>query len=199
MEKQLKEELMTLAMLTFGAPFGALALFWAWAAIRGRRLYRQAQIVNCPQNGAPAVVKLHVLRAPATSLTGRPDLRLKSCSRRPERHDCGQECLSQIKEAPGTCNMHSILATSYRGAQCAECGVDIGQVGQGETKPVLMSPDRRFRIEWDQVRPQDLPTLLSTYSKICWNCHMEKSFQALRSDRATGNRSPGGARRSAAS
>jgi len=177
---------MTIALLTYGAPFGAVALFCAWAATRGYRLYREAQIVNCPQNGAPAAVKLHVVRAAATGLAGRPDLRLKSCSRWPERSGCDRACLSQIKSAaPGACSVRSILTTSYRGAQCAECGADIGAVGRGELKPVLMSPDRKTRIAWDEVAPQDLPGILATHLKICWSCHMEKSLRDVRSNRAT--------------
>lgn len=190
---------MAIGLLTFGAPLGISVIFISWAAIRGYRLHRQLRLVTCPDNGATVAVKLHAVRAAATQLTGKPDLRLQSCSRWPEKRDCGQECLSQIKSAPGACSVRSILATSYRGARCAECGVDIGEVGRGEAKPVLMSPDRKTRIEWDEVPPQDLPKVLSTYSKICWNCHMEKSFRAVRTNRATGDPSRRGARRSVAS
>jgi hypothetical protein len=190
---------MAIGLLTFGAGLGGLAILIAWAAVRGYRLHRELMLVTCPENGAPVAVKLHAMRAAATQLTGNPDLRLRSCSRWPERGDCGQECLSQIKAAPRACTVRSILATSYRGARCAECGVDIGEVGRGETKPVLMSPDRRTRIEWDEVAPQELPKILSTYSKICWNCHMEKSFQALRTNRGLTDASRRGARRSLAS
>jgi hypothetical protein len=190
---------MAIGLLTFGAALGGSAILIAWAAVRGYRLHRELMLVTCPDNGAPVAVKLHAVRAAATQLTGKPDLRLRSCSRWPEKGDCGQECLSQIKAAPLACSVRSILATSYRGAQCAECGVGIGDVGRGENKPVLMSPDRKTRIEWDEVPPQELPRILSTYSKICWNCHMEKSFRALRGNPTTRNPSRGGARRSAAS
>ena len=189
---------MAIALLTFGAVFGGSAILLAWIAIRGYRLYREVQVVTCPQNGAPVAVKLHAVRAAATNLTGNADLRLSSCSRWPERRDCGQECLSQIKAAPRDCSVRSILARSYLGAQCALCRVDIGEIGRGEHKPVLMSPDRKTRIEWDEVPPQELPKVLSTHSKICWNCHMEESFRTLRPNLATSDPSRRNARRSLA-
>ena len=190
---------MTIGLLTFGAALGGSATLVSWAAIRGYRLHRELMLVACPDNGAPVVVKLHAVRAAATGLAGKPDLRVRSCSRWPEKRDCGQECLSQIKGAPGACSVRSILATSYRAARCAECGVDIGEVGRGEAKPVLMSPDRKTRIAWDEAPPQELPKILSTYSRICWNCHMEKSFRALRTNRQGGDPPRRGARRSLAS
>lgn len=190
---------MTIALLTFGATFGCSVSLFAWIAIRGHRLYRQVQLVTCPQGGAPAAVKLHAVRAAATQLTGKADLRLSSCSRWPERRHCGQECLSQIKAAPRDCNVRSILARSYRGAHCALCGIDIGQIGRGEQKPILMSADRKTRIEWDEVPPQDLPKVLSTHSKICWNCHMEESFRTLHPNLAAGDLSRRAARKSLAS
>lgn len=189
---------MTVALLTFGAAFVGCAFVFTWSAILAYRIYRKANVVTCPSNNAAAAVKLHVLRAAATNLTGKADLRVQSCSRWPERQNCGQQCLSQIKAAPGACSVRSILARAYRGAHCALCGVDIGQIGRGEHKPVLMSPNRKSRIEWDEVPPQDLPGILSTHSKICWNCHMELSFRSLSSMAARGPSSRG-ARQSAAS
>jgi hypothetical protein len=189
---------MTVALLTFGAAFGGTAFLITWLTIRAYRLYRKAHVITCPDSKATVAVKLHVLRAATTSLTGNADLRVRSCSRWPEKRDCGQECLSQIKTAPGACSVRSILVRSYRGAHCALCNVDIGQIGRGAHKPILMSPDRKTRIEWDEVPPQDLPKVLSTHSKICWNCHMEESFRGLRSIE-TRNAARRGARRSAAS
>jgi len=189
---------MAIALLTFGAAFGGSAILLAWLTVRGYRLYRRVQVITCPETQAPVAVKLHVVRAAATSLSGNADLRVKSCSRWPEKRNCGQECLSQIKAAPGACSVRSILARSYKGAHCALCNVDIGQIGRGANKPILMSPDSKTRIEWDEVAPQDLPKVLSTHSKICWNCHMEESFRALHPVEIR-DASRRGARRSAAS
>ncbi len=189
---------MTVALLTFGVAFGGCAFLLTWLTIRAYRLYRKAHILTCPDNKDLVAVKLHVVRAAATHLTGSADLRVRSCSRWPEKRGCGQECLSQIKTAPGACSVRSILARSYRGARCALCNVDIGQIGRGEMKPVLMSPDRKTRVEWDEVPPQDLPKVLATHSKICWNCHMEESFRGLHPIQ-TPAAPPGRSRRSAAS
>ena len=190
---------MAIALLTFGAAFGLSAMVLAWMAIRGYRMYREVRVVTCPETRAPVAVRLNAARAAVTNLTGYADFRLSSCSRWPERRNCGQECLSQIKAAPRECSVRSILVRSYRGAHCALCGVDIGGIGRGAHKPVLMSPDRRTRIEWDEVPPERLPAVLSTHSKICWNCHMEESFRSLHPDLAARAPSRGGARESVAS
>src|SRR6266545_2788040 len=174
---------MAIALLTFGAAFGLSAIVLTWIAIHGYRMYREVRVVTCPETRAPVAVRLHAARAAVTNLTGIADFRLSSCSRWPERRNCGQECVSQIKAAPRECSVRSILAKSYRGAH----------------KPVLMSPDRRTRIEWDEIPPERLPAILSTHSKICWNCHMEESFRTLHPDLAARAPSRGGARRSVAS
>ena len=189
---------MTIALLTFGAAFGGSAFLLTWMAIRGYRLYSKAHVLACPDTGAAVAVKLHVVRAAATNLTGKADLRVKSCSRWPEKRNCGQECLSQIKAAPGACSVRSIMANAYRGARCALCDAEIGEIGRGGRKPVLMSPDRKTRIEWDEVPPQDLPKILATHSKICQDCHTEEFLRNLRSAPVR-NASPRGVRRAAAS
>jgi hypothetical protein len=175
---------MEIVLLTFAVAFGLSGATLAWMAIQGYRLYQGVRVVTCPETRAPVAVKLDAPRAATTRLAGNVDYRLTSCSRWPERRNCGQQCVSQIKAAPQACRVQSILAKSYRGAHCVLCGVDIEKIGRGVHKPVLMSPNRRTRTEWDEVAPQELPRILLTHSKICWNCHMAESFRTLRPEAA---------------
>jgi len=69
-------------------------------AVHAYRAYRDRRTVTCPETRAPAVVRLDVARAVRTQIAGKPDLRLSSCSRWPERRECAQKCLSQIPGAP---------------------------------------------------------------------------------------------------
>jgi hypothetical protein len=60
------------------------------------RRFRKEKAVVCPETGRPATVRLDAKVAAATSVFGRPKIRMTDCDRWPERRDCGQECLSGI-------------------------------------------------------------------------------------------------------
>jgi len=73
-------------------------------ALWGKQLYntyRGVRAVNCPETHAPVSVRFNALRAAITGLSGPPKLRLRNCSRWPEREDCGQECIPDaVRNAP---------------------------------------------------------------------------------------------------
>lgn len=73
---------------------GALGLsFWYVPAYRR---YRGKRIVKCPENEASAVVEVDAARYTATSLFEHPTVRLRECSRWPDRASCDQACLPQV-------------------------------------------------------------------------------------------------------
>ena len=92
-------------MHTFGAgitvwvAFVLLAILVLLVEVFGRafRKYRGDRVITCPENHRPAGVTVDTGHVLLTTFEGKPDLRLKSCSRWPERQDCGQQCLSQIE------------------------------------------------------------------------------------------------------
>src|SRR5262249_44932030 len=85
--------------------------------------FRGQRIVTCPETRQPVGVDVDAAHAAATaSLSGPADLRLKDCTRWPERETCGQECLAQIEAAPEECLVRNILKTWYSGARCVLCG-----------------------------------------------------------------------------
>ena len=76
--------------------FGAVGFLWvlpAWREYWGKR------VVTCPETRDPAVVEVDAARVAASAWGGPPDIRLKDCSRWPEKADCGQDCLADVARA----------------------------------------------------------------------------------------------------
>jgi hypothetical protein len=71
----------------------AVGLLWVVPAYR---TYARRSVVICPETGVATGVKVDAARVARSAWLGPLDLRLKSCTRWPERSSCGQECLSQL-------------------------------------------------------------------------------------------------------
>ena len=62
--------------------------------------YSGSRLVACPENQQSAVVSVDARHAASTGLRGgRPELRLCTCTRWPERAQCAQGCLSQAVQS----------------------------------------------------------------------------------------------------
>lgn len=163
-------------MSTFGLILGA-AILLAVLVVLGRAFmrvylkYRGDRVITCPENQRPAGVKVDASRALFTTLEGKPDLRLKSCSRWPERQDCGQQCLRQIEAAPEDCLVRNILTRWYEGKTCAVCGKPIGEIQWADHKPALLDTEHKT-IQWQDVPAEAVPDVLATHQAVCWNCHV---------------------------
>jgi len=107
-----------------------------------------------------------------------PALHLKECSRWPERQNCGQECLSQIEADPESCLVSNIVSNWYKGKKCLLCHKPFGPLHLLDHAPALLAPDYST-IEWEDVRPQQLPKLFTTHRPICWDCHVTETFRRL--------------------
>jgi hypothetical protein len=154
--------------LLVGAIVLAAMASWVLPAFRA---YRGKRLITCPETQRPAAVDVDAVHAAATSIGGGTDLRLKDCSRWPERAGCGQDCLSQIEREPGACLVRNIAAQWYQGKTCALCGKAIPEVKWTEHRPGLLSPDR-VTVSWDEVKPENLPALFATHAPVCWDCHV---------------------------
>lgn len=88
----------------------------AWAGVRAYRLYGTARLVTCPETVEAVLVKIHATRAIASKLAGGNQLRLRSCSRWPEKKDCDQACVNQLRASPGGCLARALPASSRRAA-----------------------------------------------------------------------------------
>ena len=137
--------------------------------------YRGKRLITCPETRKPAAVNVDAGHAALTAAVGHSDLRLKSCTRWPEREDCGQECLSQIEISPEGCLLRNILTDWYRGRNCVSCGREFGELHLLDHKPALLSPEGKT-VEWSDVPPQDVPAVLATHFPVCWDCHVTETF-----------------------
>lgn len=156
-----------LIMLVVGVFAGVVLM--RLAALMSR--YRGERVVTCPENRRPAGVALDVSHAAASGLRFRTDLRLRSCSRWPEKAGCGQECLSQIEAAPQDCLVRNILAKWYEGKSCRSCGRPIGPIVAGAAPPAVFTADQ-ISVEWSEIPAERLQEVLSAGQPVCFACHM---------------------------
>ena len=152
------------------------ALYFVVPFVAGTYLkFRGERVITCPETRKPAGVEVDSLHAALTAAFTHPDLRLKTCSRWPERQDCGQECLLQIEISPEDCLVRHILASWYLGKHCASCGKKFAEIQWSEHKPALLSPEGKT-VEWRELPPEKVPDALKTHFPVCWDCHITETF-----------------------
>jgi len=157
--------LLTLAALYFVVPF----VVGTYIRYRGKR------VITCPETRKPAAIEVDAGHAALTAAVSHPDLRLKSCSRWPEREHCGQECLLQVELSPEDCLVRNILTTWYSDKHCVSCGKQIGEIHWLDRKPALLSPEGKT-VEWSEVLAEQVPGVLATHFPVCWDCHITETF-----------------------
>jgi hypothetical protein len=132
--------------------------------------YRGDRVITCPENRQPAGVTVDAGHMLLTTLEGKRDLRLKTCSRWPAHQSCGQECLRQIEASPEDCLVRHILTQWYEGKTCALCGNPIGEIQWAEHKPALLNAEHKT-IRWQDVPAEKAPEVLASHQAVCWNCY----------------------------
>jgi len=138
--------------------------------------FRGMRLVSCPETKEPAAVEVDAKYAAFTAPIGEEGLRLKDCSRWPERQDCGRQCLGQIVSAPEDCLVRNILTKWYEGRTCVFCGKALGEIDWLDHKPALMSP-KRVTLEWNEIPAEKVPVVLQTHMPVCWDCHIAETFR----------------------
>jgi hypothetical protein len=149
--------------------FVASRVFGAWVKFRG------ARVIACPENHRPAGVLVDASHAAATALGSSPQLRLSSCTRWPEKQNCGQECLRQIEAAPEDCLIRNILVRWYAGKDCALCGKPVGPVAAIDLKPAVLLAGGATA-GWADLAPETLEETLASGMPVCSACHEATSF-----------------------
>lgn len=168
---------MTTILYVVVAVVAAGLLFLGVWKIGGAYLkYRGKRIITCPETKEPAAVEVAAGRAALRAATGEPVLRLRDCTRWPERRNCGQECLAQIEAAPEDCLVRTIVTRWYEEKSCAFCGKPLGAIDWMEHQPCVMAPDRKT-LEWKDLASETLPRVLETHLPVCWNCHIAENFR----------------------
>jgi len=158
-------------MWTMGILVALLAAILLGRAVRLWWKYRGDRVIHCPENHRPAGVQVNAIHVAAQPFAKSPHLQLSSCSRWPERAGCGQECLSQVAEAPEDCLVRNILLQWYLGKRCASCGQIFERVALVGAKPAVLSADK-VSVDWSEIPADRLAETLATAEPICFACHM---------------------------
>ncbi len=138
--------------------------------------FRGTRVVTCPETGRPVAVEVDALNAAERAALGDTHVQLKSCTRWPERQDCGQECLAELEAAPEECLLKAILGRWYAGKACVFCGREFGVIHWHDHKPCLRAPSGET-IEWSQFKPETVGEVLKTHDPVCWDCHIAETFR----------------------
>jgi len=171
----------SIAVLVIGA---TLFLVRAVPALRAYFTFRGKRLVTCPETHKPQAVDVNAGEAALGVFFVEPTLRLKECSRWPERQDCGQECLEQIEVDPASCLVWNMVTKWYEGKKCVFCHKRMPPLAHLDHPPALIGPDFRSR-EWKGIRPEQLPEIFSTHQPVCWNCHVAETFRRLHPELVT--------------
>jgi hypothetical protein len=134
--------------------------------------YRGVRIVTCPETQHTAGVVIDAWHALATALTDEPEVRLKGCSRWPERAACGQECARQIAAAPQFCTIHNILREWHEGKCCLWCGKPVSPIHWTNAHPVLLTNGQLK--QWDEIPVDQLSNVLTAAQPICFPCYARR-------------------------
>ena len=151
------------AVLVTGLPV-ALSL-QSYFANRGRRA------AVCPESGQPVDIEIDHELAFWTALRGQEHSRLTSCSRWPEKGDCGQECLAQLDPSPE--NVERLLTKWYEGKTCAICARTLTAADWQRSRLALLNEQHKL-FELRQVQLENLQSALQHMRPLCWNCHQEE-------------------------
>lgn len=170
--------LIAIVIVTLAA---GLFIFRAIPGIRTFLEFRGKRLITCPENHKTEAVEVAAGEAAVGAFLSEPTLRLKECSRWPERQDCGQECLKQIEVNPQNCLVWNIVSTWYEGKQCVYCHKTFDELHHLDHVPALLSPNGKT-VEWRELRPEQLPEAFSNHRPICWNCHVAETFRRLHPD-----------------
>lgn len=179
---------MTISVLTIiiGVLVIAVGLFLVRAipAVRAYFNFRGKRLVTCPETHRPETVDVNAGETALGVFFSEPTLRLKECSRWPERKNCGQDCLQQIEADPESCLVWNVVAKWYEGKKCVFCHKPIASLSHVDHAPALIGPDFQTR-DWKGIRPEQLPEIFSTHQPVCWNCHVAESFRRVHPELVT--------------
>lgn len=138
--------------------------------------FRGERIVTCPETRQPAAVRVSAGKAALEAGAGKEKLGLCECSRWPEREDCPQGCLAQIKEAPAACLVWNIMNRWYQGQNCVYCHKPFTHIHWHDHPPALLDAERKT-IQWNEVPPERLQETMRTHLPVCWDCHIAETFR----------------------
>ncbi|HXW08286.1 MAG TPA: hypothetical protein VD833_23850 [Vicinamibacterales bacterium] len=156
---------------------GVVLLVYAGQALRAYLRMRGRRIVVCPETNRPVAVTVDAGRAAISAVWERPEIKLDSCSRWPERAGCNQACTGQISVAPEDTLVSHVLQAWYSGKDCAICRRPIPPVTGGEPRPGLLDVGRHRVLGCDEIPPEQIPDVLAAHLPVCAACYIAESFR----------------------
>lgn len=132
---------------------------------------RGRKAVQCPETGQPAEVEIDHRFVLKTAMRGHEQSRLQSCSRWPQNHECGQECLTQVDPSPE--NLDRLLSGSLKGRNCAICTRDITPSDWRQGRFAVLDQKHQL-FELRDMSVDDLQSTLREARPLCWKCHQEE-------------------------
>jgi len=167
--------------MTFYIIVTAVAVALVFVAVRFSRAYlrlRGTRVVTCPTDRSKAAVEVNTRKAATGAVFGSPTFALAACSHWPERHECGQQCLSEIQAAPVECLVRTHLTRWYDGQKCAFCQRPFGKIEWHEHHPAVLAPDTRT-LPWSEIDAARLDEVLRTHKPVCFDCHVAETFRRM--------------------
>ncbi len=180
---------MATLFLVIGIVFVLSFIPLLYIVVRGYGRYRGARVVTCPETKEPVGVSVRAGKAALSAAFNEPEFHLASCTRWPERQNCGQECVAQIEDAPDGCLVREKLVEWYADARCAICGKTIAAIRWMDRKPGLLTPEKKT-IDWTEIAPETLPVVLETHKPVCFSCRLSESFLSRHPDRVVSDPRP---------
>ena len=132
---------------------------------------RGRKTVVCPENHQRVAVEMDSKYEFQTALRGQEHERLQSCSRWPEKADCGQECLAQIDPTPE--NLERLLTKWYQGKSCEICGRSLTPADWRRSRLAFLNENQKL-FELRHMHLDEIPSTLDKLAPLCWNCHQEE-------------------------
>ncbi len=132
---------------------------------------RGRQSVTCPDSGQHADVEVDNKFGFWTALRGQQHSRLQSCTRWPEKGDCGQECLAELEPSPE--NVDRLLTKWYEGKSCAICARALAPSDWRRSRLAVLNEQHKL-FELRQMQLDELQATLQDMRPLCWNCHQEE-------------------------
>lgn len=176
---------MTLSNLILGAIVILVIGSVAYALSMAGRMflrYRGRRIITCPETEKPAAVHVNAVTAARDAIFGKEHIRLDQCSRWPERQNCGQECLSQVKADPEHCLVWNMVDEWYEGKSCAYCQKPFSNLHWHDRHPAVLTPEH-LCVQWNEVQAEKLPEVFRTHQPVCWNCYIAETFRRKNPER----------------
>jgi hypothetical protein len=145
-------------------------------AARAYWRYRGERLITCPEISQTEAVEVNAKKAALDAFRGVEHLRLRDCSRWPERAGCGEDCLSQVEADPQSCLVWNIVHNWYEDKVCALCQKPFGSINWHDHRPALLDAEGNT-VQWTAIPPETLREVFLTHEPVCWNCHVAESFR----------------------